>query len=153
MNRTEPSPPARNGTPDARRLIVGLGNPYYGDDAVGCVAARMVHERVGAAADFTELSASTFGVVEACAGYDEAVIIDAWVDERTAGSAPALAHTATLDQAVRLARRMGMRLPRRIRVFGIRIDPPCAFREGLSPRLAARLPRIADHIAGRAFRA
>jgi hydrogenase maturation protease len=146
----------------ARALIVGFGNPYCGDDGIGPVAARLLHASLGpqAAADLLELSSSALELVERLAGYRQAVIIDALVDEDEAlgtvkpleliaGRAiPGLGfHTAGLGSALALAGALGMEIPPAVRLYGIVIREPRVFTESLSGELAARLPGIVQEIA------
>jgi hydrogenase maturation protease len=146
----------------ARTLIVGFGNPYCGDDGIGPAAARLLHASLGphARADLLELSSSALELVERLAGYREAVIIDALVDEDEAlgtvkpleliaGRAiPGLGfHTAGLGSALALAGALGMEIPPAVRLYGIVIREPRVFTESLSGELAARLPGIVQEIA------
>ena len=146
----------------ARTLIVGFGNPYCGDDGIGPAAARLLHASGGphASADLLELSSSALELVERLAGYRQAVIIDALVDEDenlgvvkplelVAGRAiPGLGfHTAGLGSALALAGALGMEIPPAVRLYGIVIREPRVFTESLSGELAARLPCIVEEIA------
>lgn len=150
--------------PDAgvrkRAVVVGIGNPCYGDDGVGPAAARAAHALLNANGDWDlrELCCSAFGVVEHLEGYERAVIVDAVVVEearegmvlrvelREPAAPVAALHTAGLTGALALARQAGMRLPARLSVYGITIRPPNGFREGLSAGLEARIPEIARTI-------
>jgi hydrogenase maturation protease len=146
----------------ARALIVGFGNPYCGDDGIGPAAARLLHASLGpqASADLLELSSSALELVERLAGYRQAVIIDALVDEDealgtvkplelVAGRAiPGLGfHTAGLGSALALAGALGMEVPPAVRLYGVVIREPRVFTESLSGALAARLPGIVREIA------
>lgn len=143
-----------------RAVVVGIGNPCYGDDGVGAAAARAVHTLLDPSGDWdlVELCCSAFGVVEHLEGYERAVIVDAAVEQEAPegmvlrvelpeASAPVAAlHTAGLAEALALARQAGMRLPARLSVYGITIRPPNGFRDGLSAGLEARIPEIARTI-------
>jgi hydrogenase maturation protease len=146
----------------ARTLIVGFGNSYCGDDGIGPAAARLLYASLGAqaSADLLELSSSALELVERLAGYRQAVIIDALVDEDevpgtvkplelVAGRAiPGLGfHTAGLGSALALAGALGMDVPPAVRLYGIVIREPRVFTESLSGDLAARLPGIVREIA------
>jgi hydrogenase maturation protease len=146
----------------ARTLIVGFGNSYCGDDGIGPAAARLLHASLGpqAPADLLELSSSALELVERLAGYRQAVIIDALVDEDEvpgtvkpleliAGrTIPGLGfHTAGLGSALALAGALGMEVPPAVRLYGVVIREPRVFTESLSGDLAARLPGIVREIA------
>lgn len=146
----------------ARTLIVGFGNSYCGDDGIGPAAARLLHASLGpqTPADLLEISSSALELVERLAGYRQAVIIDALVDEDAvpgtvkplelvAGRAiPGLGfHTAGLGSALALAGALGMDVPPAVRLYGVVIREPRVFTESLSGELAARLPGIVREIA------
>jgi hydrogenase maturation protease len=146
----------------ARTLVVGFGNPYCGDDGVGPAAARLLHASLGphACTDLLELSSSALDLVERLAGYQQAVIIDALVDEdETLGTVrpleliagraiPGLGfHTAGLGSALALAGALGMDIPPAVRLYGVVIREPRVFTESLSDGLTARLPGIVQEIA------
>ena len=59
-------------------LLVGLGNPIMGDDAVGIHVVRMLKDRNRGRADleFKELSLGGLGLVEEILGYERVFIID-----------------------------------------------------------------------------
>ena len=150
-------------TSDATRtLIVGFGNSYCGDDGIGPAAARLLHASLGphAPADLLELSSSALELVERLAGYRQAVIIDALIDEEEAlgtvkpleliagRAVPGLGfHTAGLGSALALAGALGMDVPPAVRLYGVVIREPRVFTESLSGELAARLPGIVREIA------
>ncbi|KAA0003451.1 MAG: hydrogenase maturation protease [Thermoplasmata archaeon] len=58
-----------------RSIIVGVGNPLLGDDAVGLEVARMLKEK---GYDAKEAIAGGIELAEMIAGYDFAIIIDAF---------------------------------------------------------------------------
>ncbi len=145
----------------ARTLIVGFGNSYCGDDGIGPAAARLLHASLGpqALADLLELSSSALELVERLAGYRQAVIIDALVDEDealgtvkplelVAGRAiPGLGfHTAGLGSALALADALGLDVPPAVRLYGVVIREPRVFTESLSGELTAKLPGIVREI-------
>ena len=59
-----------------RTLVLGLGNEYAGDDAVGVLAVRALHDELAGEADVVESSASGLALLEVFAGYDRAVVVD-----------------------------------------------------------------------------
>jgi hydrogenase maturation protease len=161
---SDASTPDMPGSPAnaARTLIVGFGNPYCGDDGIGPAAARLLHASLGphASADLLELSSSALELVERLAGYRQAVIVDALVDEDEvvgtvkpleliAGRAiPGLGfHTAGLGSALALATALGMDVPAAVRLYGVVIREPRVFTESLSAELTARLPGIVQEVA------
>ena len=59
-----------------RTLVLGLGNEYAGDDAVGVLAVRALRAELTGGADVVESAASGLALLEVFAGYDRAVIAD-----------------------------------------------------------------------------
>ena len=71
--RARPRDPARL---TMRTLVLGLGNEFAADDAVGVLAVRALRAELTGAADVVESSASGMALIEVFAGYDRAVVID-----------------------------------------------------------------------------
>ena len=106
--------------------VIGLGNEWRSDDGVGLEVARRIGGRV--------LDGEPIGIVEALAGEDEVVLIDAvstgaapgtlFVFEADSDPLPApifgasSTHALGLAEALELARTLG-RLPRKVVVYGI----------------------------------
>ena len=59
-----------------RTLVLGLGNEYAGDDAIGVLAVRALRGELAKGADVVESAASGLALLEVFAGYDRAVIAD-----------------------------------------------------------------------------
>jgi hydrogenase maturation protease len=70
---------------EARRVVVGIGNPILTDDAAGLLLAREVRRRLGRERwDLIELAAGGLEIMEAVLGYEQAVVIDSIVTGRGA---------------------------------------------------------------------
>ena len=111
-----------------RALILGLGNPLRGDDAVGL---RVADELRRSPPPGVEVDVDTGGglrVMERLVGYDSVVLVDAFVGGGTPGTVVRLdaealptqhtasSHDVTLGTALALARAMGLAVPRRVPV-------------------------------------
>lgn len=155
--------PRENASP--RTALVGFGNPFYGDDAVGPMVARRIYESLPQREhiDLLELSTSDFGVMERLIGYQRAVIVDALVDEQaevgtvlrvelseSSGDGQISLHTGGFSAALALARRLGLCVPPEIALYGVVIREPQSFSDRLSEELEARLPEIVRIIATQA---
>lgn len=144
-------------------LILGIGNPILGDDAIGLVIAREVKRRLRGRKDLTVIESCCGGLdlLDYLDGYDCAWIIDA-VNEsigekgdlvhlgmddfgRIEGTIP-FSHTVNLRTAIAVGERFGYRIPRRIDIFGIVIQDGGSFREGLSPGLKKRVGALTEQI-------
>jgi hydrogenase maturation protease len=140
-----------------RTLLLYLGNPIAGDDAVGLrIGAELASELSGhPRLTAREFSGSPLDLVTGVEGCDRLVLIDAVAtgapvgtvrlfdeEELAAHRADAYPHSLNLPEAWALGRRLGTPLPSRLHLIGIEVQPVQRFREGLSPELEALLPRI-----------
>jgi len=116
-----------------RVVVLGVGNEYRGDDAVGLAVVRALEGRVAAGVALLEVEQEPTRLLDAWAGADVALVVDAAASGAPPGTVhrfdasddpvPARVfrsstHAFGVGDAVELARTLG-RLPRRIVVFGI----------------------------------
>ncbi len=156
--------PRENGS--VRTALVGFGNPFHGDDAIGPAVARRIYESLPnrEGIDVLELSTSDFGVMERLIGYQRAVIVDALVDEEAevgtvkrvdlpecSDDGHVSPHTGGFSAALHLARKLGLVVPAEIALYGVVIREPRSFSDRLSAELEARLPEIVSTIATAEF--
>ncbi len=153
-----------------RTLIVGLGNPILGDDGIGWRVAEalreLLKERHQEKQDI-EIACFSLGglsLMERLIGYDQAIIIDA---VQTAGGLPGqtydvcladlpdfsaghmtAAHDTSLQNALKLGRKLGASLPDEIHVIGIEAERVFDFSEALSPAVEAAVPRAVQLVMG-----
>ncbi len=114
-------------------LIIGIGNPWRGDDAVGCEVARMLAEKLEGACRIIELSGEGAGLIDAWEDAGQVIVIDAVASGSEPGTIFRLnagtenmpsqffsysSHAFGLAEAVELARTL-QRLPQQLLVFGI----------------------------------
>ena len=113
-----------------RRVVIGVGNPARGDDAIGSEVVRRLPSSIGAITRSGEPS----GIIAELAGADEAIIVDAIWSGRPAGTGivtdvrchPIEVTTVTsthglgLAEALELARILGT-LPRHVWLIGIEV--------------------------------
>ncbi len=153
----------------ADALLLGLGNPILGDDAIGLVLAAAVGERLSGSGDLERLeliddcSSGGLELLEPLAGRERVFLVDAIVTGQaapgtlhrfTAGALPptrrlAGPHDADLATALALGRRLGMDLPpdEAIAIYAVEIEPANEFRATLTPDLQRVAPALADAIA------
>ena len=138
-----------------RTLILGLGNPIRGDDAVGLQVAEALRRDMPPRADI-EVDVDYEGglrLMESLVGYDRAIIIDAICT----GSNPpgtilrlgphdlptqhsASAHDMNLPTELQLAATMGLHVPQTITIFAIEARSIMDFDDRLTPAVAAAVP-------------
>jgi hydrogenase maturation protease len=141
-------------SPDARIVVVCIGNRYRGDDAAGLEVAERVRARAPEDVSVTVFEEEPTRLIDAFGGADVALVVDAVSTGAPAGTVhrfdasdaplPSRAfrsstHALGVGDAVELARALG-RLPARIVVFGVEgIRFPA--REGMSPAVTDAVER------------
>ena len=142
-----------------RTLVLGLGNEYAGDDAVGVLAVRALRGELAGDADVVESAASGLALLEVFAGYDRAVVVDsirtgrspagtileAGLAELGRAIAPSL-HQAGIPELAAVARRLGMGFPDRTRVLAVEVAGPLMFGAPLSEPVAAAIAPLARRV-------
>ena len=148
-----------------RTLVLGLGNEYAGDDAVGVLAVRALRGKLAGGADVVESAASGLALLEVFAGYDRAVIADSIrtgrspagtiVEVRLAdlglATAPSL-HQAGIPELAAVARRLGMGFPDRTRVLAVEVAGPLMFGAPLSEPVAAAIAPLGRRVLEQVLR-
>lgn len=143
----------------ARVRIIGLGNTFGGDDAVGVLAARRLSRLVAGEAEVVEAEMAGLELLDLMQGVDMVVLIDAARTGQPAGTihrldasttpvaTPLFAHsTHALNaiEALELARALG-RLPGRVLVYGIEVEELGAGRP-LSQAVGAALEHVVRQV-------
>jgi len=144
---------------DGRRLIVAIGNPDRGDDAIGCEVARLLRGRLPAGVMLLHRRGEATAILERLEGAEVALLVDAAlpdaepgkvhrfdVAERAlpSGLAELSSHGLGPAQALELARALGT-LPRRCIVYAIEgrgFEPGAP----LSPEAARAAVEVAELI-------
>jgi hydrogenase maturation protease len=139
----------------AKLKVVGIGNAWRSDDAVGLVVARRLREVLPKSIEVLEREGEPTGLIETWVGAEALWLIDAVSSGARPGTvhrvdvsqddlpepfAAGSTHHFSLGETVALARALG-RLPEHVVVFGIegeRFD----LGEELSERVAAAVPEV-----------
>lgn len=147
-------------------LIIGLGNPILGDDGIGWRVAEEVKRGLedwrfnpqSSSIDVDCFALGGLSLMERMIGYDQAVLIDAVNTGQPPGAVyrfqledlPELpcahttaAHDTSLQNALKLGRRMGAKLPSSVAVVGVEAERLYDFSEELSPAVEAAVPEAA----------
>ena len=150
-----------------KTVVIGLGNPLLSDDRAGIAVTqaleRLLDGRTGA--DIRQLHAGGVRLMEAMEGYERAIIADSMITggarpgsvRRASLSGPVLSgdtpglnvasvHDMDLPTAIEAGRRIGLRLPDEITVYGIEADDVKTFGEALSPAVEEAVSRVAGMI-------
>jgi hydrogenase maturation protease len=145
-----------------KTLIIGVGNPLAGDDGIGPTVAARLCKRSGAGTEgraFAGSALDLLGLIDQAGAPDRVVIVDSLVgDALDEGEVARVAfpddpagpwisshHVGVLELKA-LAERLRVRLPDDLRLYGIGVCEEAVFREGLSERLARRVPNMVRHI-------
>jgi len=142
-------------------VIVGVGNPVRGDDAVGLRIACELGIRLAGSKeiDVIELCAGGLRLMEAIAGYDRAVVVDASETGAAPGTVRRLdaltvaesrnldsMHNGSLASALRLGRVAGLRLPEDIRVWAVEAGDVETFGGKLTPAVEASVEAVVEDV-------
>jgi hydrogenase maturation protease len=118
---------------EARTVIIGVGNEFRGDDAVGLQVARLLRERAASDAVILEQSGEGTAVIEAMSGVQRLIIIDACLSGAAVGTIRRLdaraerlpaalfhhsSHAFGVAEAIETARALGQLPPEAI-VYGV----------------------------------
>lgn len=143
-------------------ILIGIGNPVLADDSVGLEVARRVAGLLPAGNDITvrELYSGGITLMEAMAGYDRALIVDAMCtsdgepgtvhfpttaslfDTRNTCST----HDANLAVALELGQLAGLHLPSEIRIWGIEAADVSSFSEQLTQEVERVVPAVVEDV-------
>ena len=153
---------ASEGAPGtSRTLIIGLGNEYRRDDAVGLVVARRLREAAPESVRVLEESGEGAALIESWQGADAVILIDAVHSGAKPGTihrfdahAQPIAkkffrfstHAFGLAEAVELARALG-RLPPRLIVYGVE-GKSFEAGVGLSPEVEEAAQEVTERVLG-----
>lgn len=143
-----------------RTVIIGVGNPVLRDDSVGLRVARELRERVrGASVSVLELCGGGMRLMEAMAGFDVAIVIDAiesggrpgTIHRLEPGSLPQTrsinsTHEGSLAAALELGRATGLRIPAEIRIWAVEAADTVTFSESLSPAVEKAVQPVVDDV-------
>lgn len=126
-------------SPTRRLLVLGLGNDILTDDAVGLLVARAVGAQLGdePAVTVRETTEMGLALLDEIADFDALILVDAVQTERVSpghihecdiaelpqvtASSP---HFVGVAETLNLGRRLGLAVPRRVRVIAIEVADP-----------------------------
>lgn len=141
------------------QVVIGVGNPLRRDDGLGPAAVDRMEGFVPEPTALVRLDGEAARLVEAWAGRDVAIVVDATRSGAPPGTIrrvvvgegfppsrgfPASTHALGLHEAVELARVLG-RLPGRLVVYGME-GAEFGEGEGLSPEVERGLDDLVDQI-------
>jgi len=144
-----------------KTLVVGVGSPIRGDDAVGPVVGERLQSALGDDCIFEPFQGSgldLLGILAQEDPPDRVVIIDSIVSGQVpegqvvrvqtdghTGSSYLSSHHVGVFEAFNLARRLGVAIPE-VRLYAVGIRRVDGFREGLSESLACKVDEAVRRI-------
>lgn len=147
--------------PRVRTLVLGMGNPYLCDDAIGILLAGRLQSLLPRREDVDFLPDCSLGglhLLDILTGYDRLIVIDslqthpAFPGKWHSFTAAALRQTCNLNgihdvnfaTALQLGRALGMHLPEdeEIHIFAVEILDNLTFGESLSEPLQRCFPEL-----------
>ncbi|KYK34958.1 MAG: hypothetical protein AYK22_04340 [Thermoplasmatales archaeon SG8-52-3] len=143
-----------------KTIILGVGNKILGDDGVGIHVTDELKKHIKDP-NITIDDAVTGGMnlLELLLGYDKAIIVDAVkTNEGEVGEVKRIPldnfstmhscnpHDVSLTEAIEIAKKMGEeKIPQEIIIIGIIMkEIPCEFKEKLSKRIEAAVPKAVE---------
>ncbi len=146
-----------------KTIVIGLGNPILGDDGVGWRVAEDIKSPVDLSlninVDIDYLAVGGISLMEHLIGYDRVILIDAFISDNEPGSIMVSTlnglpdcsmfhmtstHDTSLQNAMKLGRALGARLPDDVTIVGISIRPVFDFCQELSAPLQKSIPKAAQ---------
>jgi hydrogenase maturation protease len=151
-----------------RVVVLGLGNPFRGDDAAGLRVAeeveRLLRERPVSGVTVLTSTRAGLDVIDLLTGSTRAIVVDCLEAahpcpghvrrltlDACSGSARLVgAHDLSLGDAFAFARATGIPMPTEVEVYGIEAAGTEQIEEGLSPAVATAVTALAADIHAQA---
>lgn len=145
-------------------LFLGLGNPILSDDAVGIRVVDKIKSIMGDSngIDFVTGSMAGLRILDVIQGYDELVIVDAIEKGGEPGTLYKIPiedlegtlhltslHSINLVTAIELGRKMSLKIPKRISIYGIEVKDVVKFSEKMTPEVEESIPKNVEEIIRR----
>jgi hydrogenase maturation protease len=142
-----------------KSLIVGLGNPIMGDDAIGCRCAEAIEAALSPqeleSVEVIQFFRGGISLMERLIDYDRVLIIDSItgcglepgaVRKLTLDEIPSYTvnspHDGSLKTALEFGRQMGVELPHQVDILAVEIEPKYEFSDQLSASIEAGIPQV-----------
>ena len=144
-----------------RTLLLGLGNDLLADDAIGLRVAAAVRQRLAAhqgiaVAQSTEMGLSLLDLI---VGFETLILVDAvqthqapagFIHEITGDDLKLLPaaspHFLGISEMLELGRKLGLSVPKRVRIFAVEVQDPFTVSTNLTPALTEALPGIVERV-------
>jgi hydrogenase maturation protease len=156
------------GAPVAKTLVLGLGNDILTDDAIGLAIVREVARCLDGdpRVDVRETMEMGLALLDFIVGYETLILVDSI---QTGRAAPGHIHDLTqahlaaqpgrtphflgVKDTLLLGERLGLEMPRHVRVFAIEAEDPFTLGTELTPALRRTLPLAVGRVLSAITRA
>lgn len=149
-------------------LIIGLGNEYISDDAVGIKTARELKKKLDTNDEvppwldirFEETAVGGFGLLDLMIGSEVCIIIDAfYTQQNKVGTVYRFvqridneikniksSHQINLFQVLSLGKLLKIKIPKLVVVYGIEVEDVLTFKEGCTPNVERAIKNLTSLI-------
>ncbi len=145
-----------------KKLIIGLGNEYCGNDALGIIIARKL-KNIMADWDLKTGAFSGINFLEEIEDYDWIVVIDSLyrpdvpdgevielkIEDFAGVKSFSYMHSLNFASAIELGRHLELKLPENIRIFGITVNKKGDIGQEIEESLKAKIKAIVQDIINR----
>ncbi len=151
-------------TANTKTLVIGIGNEYRGDDAVGLDIVRQLSESTPDNCDVIRATGEGIDLIGRWENYDHVIVVDAVRSESAPGTIHRVdavteklpdawlhrsTHTVSLPDAIGLARTLGL-MPTNLTIYGIEgenFEPGANLSPPVRKATKILIARILDEIA------
>ncbi|RXG63775.1 hydrogenase maturation protease [Candidatus Atribacteria bacterium 1244-E10-H5-B2] len=148
----------------SKTLFLGIGNTIRGDDGIGIYIAEEIKKKlVNKKNNVTVISTETAGLnlLELIVGYCKLIIVDSIqvnkdnelghiyeleVNQINSSNSHFNSHDIDFSKLFKIGKKLGIKLPKEIKIYGIGIFLVKGFGQKCNPRLHEMIPGIAQYI-------
>jgi hydrogenase maturation protease len=148
-------------TDEKRVLVLGLGNDILTDDAVGLNVVRQVRDRLAdhPAVEVRETMEMGLALLDFLVGFREVILVDSI---QTPGTPPGTIHELDasalkqltgrtphflgVGETLALGQKLGLSMPREVKIFAIEVGDPYTLGEQMTPALENAVPAVVERV-------
>ena len=146
-------------------LVLGLGNDILSDDAAGLLIAAAVRERLAGEPDIEVRATTEMGLalLDEIAGREAVVLVDSvqtgrappghlheFGPEELSTVLTTSPHFLGVGETLALGQRLGLAMPRQLRIFALEVHDPFTVGTHLTPAVQQAIPTTAERVATQA---
>lgn len=143
-------------------LLLGLGNDILTDDGVGLRVAAAMRQYLAEFENLTVIQTAEMGLalLDFVVGFDDLMLVDAIqtrhappgfvhdLDGAELNLLPLVSpHFLGVGEVLALGRKLGLAVPKRVRIFAVEVEDPFTVGTQMTPALQSALPGIVDQVA------